>query len=275
MRTEESIADSNSNELDAEYLLAERQRLEALFHEKFKKVITVMFTDLAGSTAITEAEGDLAIREVMKKHNDMLFPIVEKHQGTLVKTMGDGTLSYFPTAQDGARAACEFQRALQHYNASKNPRIPIVVTIGLHTGAGIVEKNDIFGDVVNVAARFDAQAEAHEICVSEDTFNALEDKAEIYCRYIRMAKLKGKKDEFKIFKIFWDPAEIEKDKVELLNHNSASNVKKKPKLSIGLKIFLPLAAGLIAVFFLIKGNELLTGLSSQDDKRSTRHTISQ
>lgn len=263
----------DTDEMDAEYLLAERQRLESLFDEKFKKIITVMFTDLKGSTAITEAEGDLAVRELMKKHNDMLFAILEKYQGRLVKTMGDGTLSYFSSAQNAARAASEFQRTLKEYNITKKPRIPIIVTIGLHTGAGIVEKDDIYGDVVNVAARFDAQAQASEICVSEETFNALDDKAEIYCRYVRMAKLKGKKDEFKIFRIFWDPADIEKDKAELAAGASKDSTASKTGLLRSAKFLIPASVMLVAVFFLVKGNELLTNQSSMDEKRSTKHTV--
>lgn len=264
-------------ELDAESLMAERQRLEALFHQKFTKVITVMFTDLKGSTAITESEGNLAARELMKKHNDMLFPILEKHHGVLVKTMGDGTMSYFSKAQDAARAASEFQRTLKEYNATEKPKIPILVTTGIHTGTGIVEKDDIYGDVVNVAARFDAQAEANEICVSEETFNALEDKAEIYCRYFRMAKLKGKKDEFKIFKIIWDPADIEKDKAEiaagLTTSPTTAPAPAKSGIFVWAAILAAVSIGVLAVFLLIKGNDMFTGFSSGEEKRSTTHTI--
>lgn len=274
MKNQNQSLDHNAVELDAEQLLAERQRLETLFNEKFKKVITVMFTDLEGSTEITEAEGDLAAREMMKKHNDMLFPIVAKHQGVLVKTMGDGTMSYFPQAQNAALAACEFQRALKKYNTTQNPKIIIQVTIGIHTGVGIVEEHDIYGDVVNVAARFDSQAQANEICVSEETFNALADKAEIYCRYDRMAKLKGKKDEFKIFKIFWDPDDIEKDKAELLAGASASQAcPTKSGFFVRKNLLVVLSITLIAVFLLIKGNELFTNISSDEEKRSTRHTV--
>lgn len=274
MENQNQSLEHNAVELDAEHLLAERQRLETLFNEKFKKVITVMFTDLEGSTEITEAEGDLAAREMMKKHNDMLFPIVAKHQGVLVKTMGDGTMSYFPQAQDAALAACEFQRALKKYNTTQNPKIIIQVTIGIHTGVGIVEEHDIYGDVVNVAARFDSQAQANEICVSEETFNALADKAEIYCRYDRMAKLKGKKEEFKIFKIFWDPDDIEKDKAELLAGASASQAAPaKSGFFVRKNLLVVLSITLIAVFLLIKGNELFTNISSDEEKRSTRHTV--
>ncbi|TRX03602.1 adenylate/guanylate cyclase domain-containing protein [Candidatus Methylobacter oryzae] len=275
MKDHNQSLQQTSEELDAESLMAERQRLEALFHEKFTKVITVMFTDLKGSTAITEAEGNLAVRELMKKHNDMLFPILKKHNGVLVKTMGDGTMSYFTKAQDAARAASEFQRILKEYNAKQKPKIPIIVTAGLHTGEGIVEKDDIYGDVVNVAARFDAQAQGSEICVSEETFNALEDKAEIYCRYFRMAKLKGKKDEFKIFKIIWDPDDIEKDKAELAAGLSTgqNQAQAKSGLFVWVAILAIIAIGIIAVTLLIKGNELFTGFSSSEERRSARHTI--
>lgn len=277
MKDHNQLHEHDPDELDAESLMAERERLEALFHKKFTKVITVMFTDIKDSTAITEAEGNLAVRELMKKHNDILFPIMEKHHGILVKTMGDGTMSYFTKAQDAARAASEFQRALKVYNTTQRLKIPIIVTVGIHTGEGIVEKDDIYGDVVNVAARFDAQAQGSEICVSEETFNALEDKAEIYCRYFRMAKLKGKKGEFKIFKIIWDPADIEKDKAEVADGMSASQIpaaRAKSGLLIWAAILAITVIGIVTVVLLIKGNELFTGFSSREEIRSTKHTIS-
>ncbi len=275
MKDQNQAHEHDAEELDAESLMAERDRLEALFHKKFTKLITVMFTDLKGSTAITEAHGNLAVREVMKRHNDMLAPILEKHQGILVKTMGDGTMSYFYKAQDAARAASEFQRTLKEYNATQKPQIPIIITAGIHTGEGIVEKDDIYGDVVNVAARFDAQAQANEICVSEETFNALEDKAEIYCRYFRMAKLKGKKDEFKIFKIIWDPADIEKDKADVAAGlvTSQTSAPAKSGLFVWVSFLVFLAIAIAAVLALINGNELFTSFSSGEETRSTKHTI--
>lgn len=273
MQTNEQDAGEKPAEMDAEFLLAERQRLESLFHEKFTKTITVMFTDLVGSTAITEDKGDLAVRELMKRHNDMLFGILENHQGKLVKTMGDGTMSYFFSAQNAARAASEFLQTLKRYNHKEKPAIPINVTIGIHTGAGIVETDDIYGDVVNVAARFNAQAQPNEICVSEETFNALDDKAEIYCRYMRLAKLKGKKDEFKIFKIFWDPADIEKDKQEIASIAAGQKAPAKSGIAVWLRFLIPLIAVLLAVFFLMKGNELFNSVSSQLETRSTKHSV--
>lgn len=70
-----------SEESDIERFLEERQRLDTLFREKFTKRLTVMFTDLKGSTTIAETEGDLASRMLIKHHNDIVFPAVKRNRG--------------------------------------------------------------------------------------------------------------------------------------------------------------------------------------------------
>ena len=193
--------------VDLENLLEERARLEELIKKKFTRVITVMFTDFKGSTAIAESEGDMAARLLIKKHHDILFPIIQENMGTLVKTMGDGTMSWFEKAQNAVRAAAAFQNRLKEFNGTRVGKIPIVVRVGLNTGSGIVESTDIFGDVVNVAARFESIAAPGEVCLSEATFRALDDREEFRCRFIRTTELKGKSGLHKVFKVFWDSEE--------------------------------------------------------------------
>jgi len=188
---------------DLEKLLDERARLDNLLKQKFIKQIAVMFTDLKDSTALAESEGDLAIRFLIKRQNDILLPIIEKNDGVMIKTMGDGTLSYFKHAQNAVRAAVQIQKSINENNDKMKDSIPIYLKIGLHTGSGIVEQNDIFGDVVNVAARFESQAKPGDIYLSEDTYNSLSNKDEILCRFIKKTHLKGKKEAFKIYKAFW------------------------------------------------------------------------
>ena len=196
---------------DLEKLLDERARLDDLLKQKFIKQISVMFTDMKDSTALAESEGDIAIRFLIKRQNDILFPIIEKNDGVMIKTMGDGTLSYFKDAQKSLRAAIEIQKIINEINIKMKDSIPIHIRIGLHTGSGIVEQNDIFGDVVNVASRFEALAKPGEIYLSEDTYNSLSNKDEILCRFIKKTHLKGKKEAFKIFKAFWNENEIEEE----------------------------------------------------------------
>ncbi|MBI5179659.1 MAG: FHA domain-containing protein [Nitrospinae bacterium] len=199
-------------------LLEERERLEQILQKKFQKVITVVFTDLKGSTSLADEQGNLAARLLIKQHNDIVFPVIERNSGVLVKTMGDGTLSWFAKAHDAVRAGMQIQAEVAEYNRTKSPKIPIQIRIGMHTGEGLVEKNDIFGDVVNVASRFESQANPGEVYLSEETYNAIEDKGEFHVRYLKNAALKGKKEEFRIFKAFWDPAEIESDKASMKSY---------------------------------------------------------
>jgi class 3 adenylate cyclase len=197
--------DDTGGRTDLERMLEERARLEERIRREFTQTITVMFTDFKGSTAIAEAEGDMASRLLIKQHHDMLFPILESNRGKLVKTMGDGTLSWFERAQDAVRAAVAFQEALKRFNASRDGKTPIIVRIGLNTGNGIVESDDVFGDAVNVAARFEQLAGPGEVCLSESCYDALDDRDAFDCRFWKMAELKGKSGLHKAFRVHWDP----------------------------------------------------------------------
>lgn len=204
--------ESKSKSISLDELLEQRKHLDELFEKKFTRVITAMFTDMKGSTTFGDIFGDIAIRMLIKNHNDIVFPIIAENKGVLVKTMGDGTLSYFENPTDAVRAAVKIQASIDEYNRIKKSKTPILVRIGMHTGTGIVEKNDIFGDVVNVASRFESLAEPTEIYISEETHNSLRDKDEFYCRSIKTTTLKGKEGLFKVFKVFWKKEEIEQDK---------------------------------------------------------------
>jgi class 3 adenylate cyclase len=249
-------------------LIAERERLDQMLNERFTRVITVMFTDLKGSTAMTESHGDLVGRTLIKHHNDLVFPIISEHNGTLVKTMGDGTLSYFENAQDALRAAAKIQAALDEFNLQRLLPMPILMRIGIHTGKGIVEKTDIFGDVVNVASRFESAASPGEIFLSEETYSALTDKGEIYCRFIKSEPVKGKKEPVSIYKAFWNPTEAENDMAGKKQAQQAAARGFSPLVRL-LLIAIPIA---IVIFAVIKGFGLLAPRSS-GETRSKQHSI--
>lgn len=266
---------TNREAMDVDDLLAERERLDKLFKDKFQRIITVMFTDLKGSTAIADTQGDLAHRSIIKQHNDIVFPIIKKHQGILVKTMGDGTMSYFDKPQDSLRAAVDIQKSIDQFNLEKKSNIPILIRAGIHTGLGIIEENDIFGDVVNVASRFEGQASAGEICISEETYNALEDKSEVYCRFIKETTVKGKKEPVKLYKAFWNPKEIEADIAQTSASSKASSKAEETKgLPRNLRIAIYLAIPTLIVLSIILFQYFFTD-SGTDEKRSRQHSISQ
>lgn len=233
-----------SDSQDIETFLEEQARLDAVIREKFTKVLTIMFTDLKGSTTIAETEGDMVSRMLIKEHNAIVLPAIRENNGVFVKSIGDGTLSYFEHAQDALRAAVRIQQGMDALNMAQRFRIPVLMRIGLHTGTCIVEKDDIFGDTVNTASRFESSANPGDILLSEETYDALSDKAEIYCRFINQVTLKGKKEPHNAYKAFWNPREIELDKT----HDDQP--KELPKPTSKLKLVLIVVVPLLAVLAL-------------------------
>ncbi|MBI3582061.1 MAG: adenylate/guanylate cyclase domain-containing protein [Nitrospinae bacterium] len=234
---DKEIVHNLHGEDDLESLLLQKERLEAIIREKYTKILTIMFTDLKGSTGIAEAHGDFRIRMLLKYHNDIVLPTIREFNGTFVKSIGDGTLSYFQNAQDALRAAVSIQRALDAFNKGKTITTPILMRIGLHTGRVLVEKHDISGDVVNTASRFESVAGECEIYLSEVTVNALSDKDETACRYIKTVTFRGKQDPVKIFKAYWNPEETH---VEVTDDEASeeSGVSTKVQVAAALTILM-------------------------------------
>lgn len=198
---------NKTDEHDLEQLLREKEKLESLIKRKFTKRVTVMFTDLTGSTRLSEEIGDLAMRSLLNRHYDIVQPAVEMNAGILVKTMGDGTLSYFEDAGDALRAAIDIQRQMGHFNEESAHLL--LVRCGLNTGPAIVEKNDINGDTVNVAQRYEAMASPLEILISQETHTLVKDDASFAILFYKETAIKGKIGPQKVYKVLWVPQEIE------------------------------------------------------------------
>ena len=214
--------------MDLEKLLEQKAKLEGLIQQKFTKCVTVMVTDMHGSTAIAESEGDLSSRMLIKDHNEIVFPAIRDNGGVLVKSMGDGTLSYFNDARDALRTAVSIQMKIEEYNTVRMPKIPIRVRVGLHTGVALIEKNDIFGDVVNTASRFESTAAPGEINLSESTYNALEGQYECPCLLVGETRLKGKSELFKVYKAFWMPGGPTATQVAAITASAEAQKKSEP-----------------------------------------------
>ncbi|HEX8961995.1 MAG TPA: adenylate/guanylate cyclase domain-containing protein [Rhodocyclaceae bacterium] len=248
--------------------LRQRDAIEAALKDKFTRNLTVMFTDLKGSTAIAEKYGDLTSRQVIQHHNDILLPAVKENRGTFVKSIGDGTLSHFENALDALRAAVRIQQGIDELNRTGTFPMPVLMRIGMHTGKCILEKNDIFGDVVNTASRFESSANAGEIYLSEETYNALSDKSEIYCRFEREVTLKGKAEPYQAYKAFWSAEEIELDR--------SGALKKKPEETVDTgRHWVRYAIGFGAVMALVLAlamHDRIRGLAGEDH-RSISHTV--
>ncbi len=122
---------------------------------------TVLFTDVEGSTALTQRLGDARARDLLREHERMVREALQSHSGSEVKTMGDGFMASFSSATKALECAIAMQRAFAARNESAEE--PIEVRVGLNAGEPIAEDEDLFGTAVNLAARICAHAEAGQI----------------------------------------------------------------------------------------------------------------
>lgn len=143
--------------------------------------MTILFTDLKGSTLLYESIGDALAYSDVKKHFDFLKKYVQVNHGTVVKTIGDSVMAAFIQDKDAFNAALAIQQNIHLLN--ENISQAVQVKIGFHTGPVIaVNANEIldyFGRTVNMAARIQQQSEGSDIVISENDYRDLLESADI------------------------------------------------------------------------------------------------
>jgi len=193
---------------DIDKLLAEKAEIERILKSQFSKTVAVMFTDIKGSTSFYELRGDLEGRAMVHQHNEIVIPQITLHNGTLIKTIGDATLSFFEDPFNALHSAIAIQQALYNYNFDKTETDQIHVKIGLNYGTGIVQQDDIYGDVVNVASRVVSIAGAGEIIIPEDFYRKMRGNDEFIFRYVGTVTVKGKQEPFRTYRLLWNKEEL-------------------------------------------------------------------
>jgi len=187
----------------------ERKKLDQMIKDQYQKDIVVMFTDLKGSTSFFETYGDIEGRAHIEKHNSILFPVIARHSGKIVKTMGDAIMAMFEDPEKSVLAAMEMQKELERYNAETGQRHKeIHIRIGLNFGPGVVEATDVFGDVVNVAARVEGKCEPDQILISESLYQAVRQSEDILCRFFGEVDVKGKTEAVRLYRVVWSEDQL-------------------------------------------------------------------
>ena len=132
--------------------------------------IALLFTDLAGSTALYDQIGDASAYHLVRDHFAFLGGLIREHDGAIVKTIGDAVMAAFYEPAEALAAALETQAKVAEFNAA-HPGTPIVIKLGLHEGPCIAvtlnERLDYFGSAVNLAARLQGESRGGDIVLSE------------------------------------------------------------------------------------------------------------
>jgi class 3 adenylate cyclase len=129
------------------------------------ETVTVMFTDLVGSTALLSAVGERLAEDLRREHFGLLRAAVEPAGGREVKNLGDGLMVVFASAADAVTAGVAVQRAFERRN--RRAAHPLLVRVGISLGDADVEDGDFFGRPVVEAARLCAQAQGGDVLVAD------------------------------------------------------------------------------------------------------------
>jgi adenylate cyclase len=161
---------------------------------------TILFADICNSTGITEAVGDAESRQHFASILGELGDITRRLDGVVVKTIGDEIMCAFERPTDALAAAVDMQRAL-----SIRPPvggIPSAVKIGVHSGPVILEAGDVFGDVVNVAARVISLAAGEQVLTTGDTLDGT-DHGDVPFRSLGNHQVRGRDGELHLCEVMW------------------------------------------------------------------------
>ena len=131
--------------------------------------LTFLFTDLKGSTALYERVGDLAAFDLVRAHFHALLEIIAAEKGAVVKTIGDAVMATFIRPEHALEAGLRMRFAMKELNKKRGTE-DLVVKIGIHEGPCLAvmlnERQDYFGQTVNIASRVQGLAHSQSIFVT-------------------------------------------------------------------------------------------------------------
>ncbi len=198
-----------------------------------RKLAAIMFTDMVGYSALSQRNEALAL-ELLEEHRSVLRGLFPKHQGTEIKTTGDGFLVEFASALAAVRCAVEIQRALAGRNQAQPAEREVRIRIGIHLGDVVRSAGDVHGDGVNIAARIEPLAEAGGICISNSVYDQIENKVEHALVRLSRPELKNIQASVQVYKLVLDGA-----------RPAAAAAPNRRRQAIALGVVVLLVAGLL------------------------------
>ena len=188
-----------------------------------QRLLVVLFTDIVGSTPLTQRLGDAGAQEVVRTHNATVRDCLRRYDGTEIKHTGDGIMASFGSASKALECAVAIQQAFAERNASlpahgsilpgkDSPPArqgaeaayePIRVRVGLNAGEPVSEERDLFGAAVQLAARIAGRAEAGQILVSDVVMQLAAGKGFAFIARGRVP-LKGLSGRYQLHEVRWD-----------------------------------------------------------------------
>jgi adenylate cyclase len=189
-----------------------------------------MFTDMVGYTALGQRNESLSLA-LVEEQRKLIRPILARHNGREVKTIGDAFLVEFPSALDAVRCAYDIQRAIREFNLSLASDKRIHLRIGVHVGEVVESFGDISGDAVNVASRIEPLAEDGGVCLTRQVYDHVRSKVDLPLSSLGPKSLKNVTEPVEVYKMVmpWEKeiaamsAQLDKTRIAVLPFTNMSS----------------------------------------------------
>ena len=205
-----------------------------------KRNVVVMFSDIVGFTEYCEKNGEEAGVDLVARHEDMVFPIIEGQAGTIVKTIGDAVMAFFEAPEPAGIAAQEIMLAVAGDNLERTAAEQMHLRAAFHMGPVIIRNNDLFGDTVNQTSRMAGIGKPDQIIISRAMIDVLSDNPKFICRFVGEADFHGKAGNVELFEILIEKLELkEKKKSRIVSESVApTDAAESQGRLIGEKYFI-------------------------------------
>ena len=169
-----------------------------------RKLAAILYADVADYTRLTGEDEDATHRR-LSEYLDLVSNSIGHHQGKVVHYAGDAVLADFSTVTNALECATSIQNDLSNRNQDLPDERKIQFRIGINLGEVIVDRNDIYGNDVNVAARLESLADAGGICISDAVRTAIGNKLPIAYEFMGEQLVKNIKDSIRAYQVRLHP----------------------------------------------------------------------
>ena len=165
-----------------------------------RSLAAIVFTDVVSFSARMQADEEATLR-LLKRDFEEMREICVQHHGSVLKTTGDGLLLYFSSAVQAVACALAMQRSFAEQLKNRPASESLTHRLGIHLGDVFVNKQDVMGDGVNIAARLQAEAEPGGICISQTVYDVVRNKLALHVTRLGPRELKNISQAIPIYKL--------------------------------------------------------------------------
>jgi class 3 adenylate cyclase/TolB-like protein len=170
-----------------------------------RKLAAILYADVAGYSRLT-GEDEERTHRTLSTHLDLFADVTNAHKGTVVHYAGDAVLAEFETVTEALGCAVEIQRELRAREEAAGDAPAIQFRIGINVGEVIVDRDDIYGDGVNIAARLEGLADPGGICISESVRASVGNKLPLDYEFLGEQSVKNIADPVRAYRVLFYPS---------------------------------------------------------------------